>query len=287
MVPIWLVVLLILPMCLCCGVSVLSTAGEDGTPTATSTPTLTATATRSPTSRPTDVPSATPTPTFTAQPTSMPLPTATFTPSPSPTPARQAAQVVNVIDGDTIEVSVDGQRYTLRYIGIDSPETVHPNEPTEWMGPEAKAANEQLVGGKTVYLEKDVSETDQYGRLLRYVFLADGTFVNAALVRQGYAKAVSYPPDVQYQARLRQAEQEARAANVGLWGSPPPTATPAPAQPTSPPREGCDPAYPDVCIPSPPPDLDCGDISHRRFRVLPPDPHRFDGDGDGVGCESG
>jgi micrococcal nuclease len=138
-------------------------------------------------------------------------------PQPGPTPERTAARVVRVIDGDTIEVEIDGREYRLRYIGIDAPETVKENTPVEWMGPEASAANRALVKGKTVYLEKDVSETDRYGRLLRYVFLADGTFVNGELVRQGYAQAITYQPDVKYQKLLRTLEREARSAGRGLW----------------------------------------------------------------------
>jgi len=125
--------------------------------------------------------------------------------------------VVRVIDGDTIEVEIDGREYRLRYIGIDAPETVKDNTPVEWMGPEASAANGALVKGEVVYLEKDVSDTDRYGRLLRYVFLADGTFVNGELVRQGYAQAITYPPDVKYQKLLRALEREARDAGRGLW----------------------------------------------------------------------
>ena len=138
-------------------------------------------------------------------------------PQPGPAPQRTAARVVRVIDGDTIQVEIDGREYRLRYIGIDAPETVKENTPVEWMGPEASAANKALVSGKVVYLEKDVSDTDRYGRLLRYVFLADGTFVNGELVRQGYAQANTYPPDVKYQKRLRALEREARSAGRGLW----------------------------------------------------------------------
>jgi micrococcal nuclease len=131
------------------------------------------------------------------------------------------ARVRRVVDGDTIQVSIDGQDHTVRYIGIDSPETVRPNHPVEWMGPEATAANEALVGGQMVYLEKDVSETDRYGRLLRYVYLADGIMVNAELVRQGYAYSSTYPPDVKYQELLNRSEREAREAGRGLWGPAP------------------------------------------------------------------
>jgi len=145
----------------------------------------------------------------------------TGTPEPGLAAGRTAARVVRVVDGDTIEVEMGGREYRLRYIGIDAPETVKPDTPVEWMGPEASAANAALVEGKTVYLEKDVSETDRYNRLLRYVFLADGTFVNAELVRQGYAQAITYPPDVKYQKLLRQMQQQAQQAGRGLWGDRP------------------------------------------------------------------
>lgn len=212
------------------------------------------------------------------------------TATPAPTegvPSTVQARVVEAVDGDTIEVSIDGQVHSVRYIGIDTPETVHPERPVEWIGPEAAAKNAELVADQIVTLEKDVSETDQYGRLLRYVYVGD-TMVNAELVRLGYAQVSTFPPDVKHQALFLTLEAEARDAARGLWGSPPtapppPTEVPAPQQPS---REGCDPAYPDVCIKPPPPDLGCGDISHRRFRVLEPDPHCFDGDNDGIGCES-
>jgi micrococcal nuclease len=193
--------------------------------------------------------------------------------------------VVDVVDGDTIKVDVNGTLYTVRYIGIDTPETVDPGSPVEWMGPEASAANSELVAGKEVVLEKDVSETDRYDRLLRYVWLDQPSgwlLVNLELVRRGYANASSYPPDVAYQELFRAAEREAAGAGVGLWGATPESSpTPVPIA-----GDGCDPSYPDVCIPPYPPDLDCGDISFRRFTVRPPDPHNFDGDHDGIGCES-
>jgi hypothetical protein len=91
--------------------------------------------------------------------------------------------VVQVVDGDTIEVEMDGRRHTVRYIGIDTPEVADPRRPVMCYGEEASRRNRQLVEGRTVLLEKNVSETDRYGRLLRYVW-ADGVFVNAALVRR-------------------------------------------------------------------------------------------------------
>ena len=199
-------------------------------------------------------------------------------------PVSEAA-VVDVVDGDTIKVRIEGTVYTLRYIGIDTPETVKPGSPVEWMGPEASAANHRLVDGETVFLERDVSETDRFGRLLRYVWLAipgGWLMVNNELVLQGFAYSSAYPPDVKYQALFDASMAVARAADRGLWGATPP---PSSASGTPSTAGDCDPSYPTVCIPPPPPDLDCSDISYRRFEVLPPDPHRFDGDHDGIGCE--
>jgi micrococcal nuclease len=89
-------------------------------------------------------------------------------------------------------------------------------------GDVAREANRRLVEARTVYLEKDVSETDRYGRLLRYVYLPDGTSVNAEQVRQGYALARAYPPDTRHQTELSVLQMEARSALKGLWQNPPP-----------------------------------------------------------------
>jgi len=126
------------------------------------------------------------------------------------------ATVTRVVDGDTIVVSLEGITYRVRYIGIDTPETVHPSQPVECFGREASDKNSELVAGKTVRLEKDISETDKYGRLLRYVWVGD-VFVNDYLVRQGYAYASTYPPDVKYAEQFAQAQSEAEANNRGLW----------------------------------------------------------------------
>lgn len=190
------------------------------------------------------------------------------------------AKVARVIDGDTIQLS-DGQ--TVRYIGVDTPETVAPNQPVACYGHEASEKNKELVEGKTVYLEKDVSETDRFQRLLRYVYLETGEMVNELLVRDGYAQVATFPPDVKYEQRFLEAQRTAREANRGLWGACLTMPTP---KPTKTPPGNCSAAYPNVCIPPPPPDLDCGDILYRRFMVLTPDPHNFDRDGDGIGCES-
>ncbi len=124
--------------------------------------------------------------------------------------------VTRVIDGDTIELA-GGER--VRYIGMDAPETVDPRKPVECFGAEASRRNKELVEGRSVRLVKDVSERDEYGRLLRYVYLQDDTFVNLELVKEGYAAALTFPPDVKYAAEFVTAEKEAREAKKGLWGS--------------------------------------------------------------------
>lgn len=126
-----------------------------------------------------------------------------------------AVKVARVIDGDTIEIE-GGQR--IRLIGIDTPETVNPRVPVACFGKEASDKTKSLLEGKSVTLEKDVSETDTYGRLLRYVFL-DTLFVNDYLVRQGFAQVSTYPPDVKYQNQFQEAQKEARDNNRGLWSA--------------------------------------------------------------------
>jgi len=173
--------------------------GETALPTLTPTPRMTPTAT----------------PSVTASP--MPL-TAERTAASSPTADRTSARVVRVIDGDTIVVVIDGLEYRVRYTGIDTPETVDPRKPVECYGREASHRNRELVEGRTVALEKDVSETDQYDRLLRYVWV-DGEMVNAVLVGEGYAMAVTYPPDVKYQKLLLELQRQALAEGRGLWSA--------------------------------------------------------------------
>lgn len=121
--------------------------------------------------------------------------------------------VSRVIDGDTIELS-NGEK--IRYIGINTPETKHPTKGVECFGKKASEYNKNLVEGKEVLFQKDVSDTDRYGRLLRYVYV-DDVFVNYELVKNGYAYASSYPPDVSYQELFLEAEKEARENNRGLW----------------------------------------------------------------------
>ncbi|MCL5411551.1 MAG: thermonuclease family protein [Patescibacteria group bacterium] len=126
---------------------------------------------------------------------------------------KNLVRVSRVVDGDTVEIE-GGQK--VRYIGINTPETVDPRKPVECFGSKASLKNKELVEGKEVRLEKDVSETDQYGRFLRYVYVGN-VFVNDYLVRQGYAQISTFPPDVKYQEQFKEAEKEARENNRGLW----------------------------------------------------------------------
>jgi micrococcal nuclease len=160
--------------------------------------------------------------------TPLPSPAATaFDPGVRPVGQTETARVVRVVDGDTVIVDRGRGNERLRYIGMDTPETVKPDTPVAFMGREASAANAALVAGRTVVLERDVSETDQYDRLLRYVWLRDGDtwlLVNLELVRQGYAQVATYPPDVRWTDMFLEAQRVARAAGLGLWGP----ATPLP-----------------------------------------------------------
>lgn len=127
----------------------------------------------------------------------------------------ETATVSRVIDGDTIELS-DGRK--VRYIGINTPETTHPQKGQECFGQEAKQKNAEIVEGKTVILERDVTDTDRYGRLLRYVYV-DEVMINEQLVAEGFAFSSPYPPDVKFQERFDELQQSARQGQLGLWGA--------------------------------------------------------------------
>src|SRR3989338_3280538 len=113
------------------------------------------------------------------------------------TPSSELVKVVRVVDGDTINVEINGKVEPVRYIGIDTPETVDPRKPVQCF-------------------EKDITDRDKYSRLLRYVWLGD-MLINQTLVEQGFAKSYSYPPDVKYQDRFVEAEKQARDNKLGLW----------------------------------------------------------------------
>ena len=206
---------------------------------------------------------------------------------PSPASSVESAEVSRIVDGDTIKVILGSRSETIRYIGIDTPETKHPNTPIECFGPEASLFNQKLVSGKRVLLEKDTTNRDRDGRLLRYVWVEGVGLVNQILVENGYAQVSSFPPDVKYESILLSAESVAQENKTGLWSA---CSEPSinedsvvPAADSS--GDNCSPSYPTICIPPPPPDLDCSDINGNSFLVLPPDRHRLDGDKDGTGCE--
>jgi micrococcal nuclease len=124
------------------------------------------------------------------------------------------ATVKRVVDGDTFELS-DGER--VRMIGVDTPETVKPNSPVEPYGKEASDFTKKLLTDQKVTLKFDVEPRDKYDRLLAYVYLPDGTFVNEKLIRDGYARIMTIPPNVASADLFLEAEREARDQNRGLW----------------------------------------------------------------------
>ena len=132
----------------------------------------------------------------------------------SPALASNTWLVKRVIDGDTIELST-GER--VRYIGIDAPEISRVNHLVKELGKKIKARNEALVLHKQVSLIFDVQRKDKYGRLLAYVYVGD-TFVNAELIREGYASASPYPPNTRYASIFKELEREAKEGRRGLWG---------------------------------------------------------------------
>lgn len=245
-----------------------------------------------------DPPAATtteaPTTTWTS-PTTTTTSTTTTAPLPPGLPDGRRAVIGSITDGDTFRTTADER---VRLIGVDTPEV----DQDQCFAAEATAALTSLVPpGSEVVLVADVEPTDRFGRTLAYVYRAtDGLEVNLELARLGAAQQLTVPPNVAHADAIGAAVRSARDAGRGLWGacasattSPPaplpvvpPTPTPAPPTTAPAPGGACHPSYPTVCIPPPPPDLDCPQIPHRRFAVVGDDPHGFDGDRDGIGCES-
>jgi len=126
--------------------------------------------------------------------------------------------VVRVIDGDTIVVEYRGKEEKVRLIGVNTPEIHHPNKGVERYGRAAASYTKKLLQNKQVRLEFDVQQRDKYGRLLAYVYLPDGTFVNARLVAEGYAQVMTVPPNVRHAGEFRELQRQACQANKGLWG---------------------------------------------------------------------
>jgi micrococcal nuclease len=133
--------------------------------------------------------------------------------------ARSArASVTRVVDGDTVEVSLGGGTEDVRYIGIDTPESVIPDQPAECFGERAGRLNERLVDGEEVRLVFDVERRDQYGRLLAYVYVGD-ELVNAELVKRGFARTLTIPPNTEHAELFARLAQAAGNAGRGLWGA--------------------------------------------------------------------
>lgn len=218
----------------------------------------------------------------------------------------EAAVVTRIVDGDTLElrpvaagdVLASQAVVTVRLLEIDTPETKDPSEPVQCFGPAATdRLNELAAPGTTVWVVADEELLDPYDRTLLYLWTSrngHAAFVNLELVRSGHARAALYEPNDRYISDMRAAERRARAAGRGVWGSCAYFGEPLAQPEDSGPSSGggvssgvgdCDPSYPDACIPPAPPDLDCPDVSQTAFTVQGNDPHGFDADGDGVGCD--
>lgn len=212
----------------------------------------------------------------------------------SPIPTDLYA-VSSVIDGDTIQVVIDSKKETIRLIGIDSPETVDPRKPVQCFGKEASAKAKSILSGKSVRLESDPTqgERDKYQRLLRYVFLEDGTNFNKLMISEGYAHEYTYNIPYKYQSEFKQAQKEAEANKLGLWADNAcPTTTPQPS-PTSTGTSGdssgttgtsgSSSGY--TCAGK----TKCGEMvscAEAEFYLNSCGVSRLDGDKDGVPCES-
>jgi len=131
------------------------------------------------------------------------------------------AKVTRVVDGDTFEITINNKKQKVRLILVDTPETSAPGRPKGYFGTEAKDYTINRLTNQTVWLEKDVQSTDQYGRWLRYVYLdvedGKGEFFNGTLVRSGYARMATFPPNVKYVEQIRLWQKEARDAGRGIW----------------------------------------------------------------------
>ena len=169
---------------------------------------------------------ATPVPSTAATPPSGASQSATIPGAPeAPTGPTEDATLVRVVDGDTIRAIVGGVEYRIRYIGMNTPELNEASAATpEPFAELATQANARLLGGGRLVLERDVSQADRYGRLLRDIWVeaaGQWTLVNLAMVDEGYAQVSTFPPDVKYVDALLAAERAARAAGRGLWGNAP------------------------------------------------------------------
>lgn len=207
------------------------------------------------------------------------------------TEQKETFKVIKVIDGDTINVEINGKVETLRLIGIDTPETVDPRKPVQCFGVEASNKAKEILNGKSVSLEADSTqgEKDKYGRLLRYIFLEDGSNFNKMMISEGYAYEYTYQSNpYKYQAEFKQAQKDAEAGKKGLWADNAcPTNTSAPtstAKPTTT-QPGTSSNNSFTCAGK----TTCGQMAscaEAEFYLNSCGVSRLDGDKDGVPCES-
>ena len=132
-------------------------------------------------------------------------------------PAAIDARVVRVVDGDTIVVKTDDGTERVRYIGVDTPESVKPNTPVQCWAKKASALNKRLVAGQTITLKFDSERRDRYGRLLAYPIRKDGLDVGAELIRRGAARTLTIEPNTAHAEMLKTLQSQARQAGLGLW----------------------------------------------------------------------
>lgn len=214
------------------------------------------------------------------------------------TTVKEFFEVVSVTDGDTLKVNINGTTETLRLIGIDTPETVDPRKPVQCFGEEASKKAKETLTGKKVSLEADPTqgERDKYQRLLRYVYLEDGTFFNKWMIQEGYAHEYTYQSNpYKYQTEFKDAERSARDNKKGLWGNmcngdtTQSASTPPLSTTTTP-----------VIIPVPVASKSTGDsyscncsktcaqmsCSEAQYQLNTCGCSRRDGDGDGLACDS-
>ena len=138
--------------------------------------------------------------------------------APEGTGSTELATVTRVVDGDTVVARIGGRSERVRYIGMDTPEDVKPGTPVQCYSRAAAAENRRLVEGRRVRLVEDAEARDRYGRLLAYVYRAsDGLFVNEELVRRGYARPLTIPPNVAHEGEIARLAALARRAGRGLW----------------------------------------------------------------------
>ncbi|HOX41133.1 MAG TPA: thermonuclease family protein [bacterium] len=217
----------------------------------------------------------------------------------STTTTKTYYEVVKVVDGDTLDININGTAQRIRLIGVDTPEIVDPRIPVQCFGKEASDKAKSILTGKKVAIEDDASQgdKDRYDRLLRYVYLEDGTHFNKQMISDGYAFEYTYNVPYRYQLDFKAAEKAARESSNGLWSpstcngdhrtatvtsSTQSTSSSSANMSTNPPK-----------ISTPVDDKDCGDFTYQEdaqefFQANDPasDPHDLDRDHDGVACES-